>query len=301
MLRICTVALVCLILGGVAPSRAVAQEIPDTVEPGRFRLGPLRFTPSIALTSLGIDDNVFNEDLDPKRDTTAAVGPAVNLWMKLGRSRVTGKASGQYLYFSTYENQRAWNTTDEGRWEVPLSRLTPFVTGIYANTKERPGYEIDSRAHLRSHAVGLGTEFRLSSKTSAVLTATRSDFAFDEGETFLGADLATALNRHSDAEALQLRFKLTSLTTFVAGAEAIQDRFTFGPVRNADSTLLPGFEFKPSALISGKCSSGFDDSTPWTSRCRITRYQLRRSTRCTSMARRACRSRSIAIWPTRTS
>ena len=257
-MRIRTVVLACLIIGGVAQDRAAAQDIPDTAEPGRFRLGPLRFTPSIALTSLGIDDNVFNEELDPKQDTTAALGPAVNLWMKLGRSRATGKVSGQYLYFSKYTNQRAWNTTDEGRWEMPLSRLTPFITGLYANTKERPGYEIDSRAHLRSNAIGLGTEFHLSAKTSAVLTATRSAFAFDEGETFLGADLATALNRHSDAEALQLRFKLTSLTTFVAGAEAIQDRFTFGPVRNADSIkVLPGFEFKPSALISGKVFVGF--------------------------------------------
>jgi hypothetical protein len=258
MPRICTVALVCLIMGGVTQNRASAQEIPDPAEAGRFRLGPLRFTPSIALTSLGIDDNVFNDDLDPKQDTTAAVGPAANLWMKLGRSRMTGKVSGQYLYFSKYENQRAWNTADEARWEIPLSRLTPFITGLYANSKERPGYEIDSRAHLRSQAVGFGTEFRLSSKTSAVLTATRSAFAFDEGETFLGADLATALNRHSDAEALQLRFKLTSLTTFVAGAEAIQDRFKFGSVRNADSIkVLPGFEFKPSALISGKVFVGF--------------------------------------------
>ena len=139
-MRIRTVVLVCLIMGAVAQNRASAQDIPDTAEAGRFRLGPLRFTPSIALTSLGIDDNVFNESLDPKQDTTAAVGPAVNLWMKLGRSRMTGKVSGQYLYFSQYENQRAWNTTDEGRWEVPLSRLTPFIMGAYANTKERPGY-----------------------------------------------------------------------------------------------------------------------------------------------------------------
>ena len=253
-----TVVLVCFIMGGVAQNRAAAQDLPDTAEAGRFRLGPLRFTPSISLTSLGIDDNVFNESLDPKQDTTAAVGPAVNLWMKLGRSRMTGKVSGQYLYFSKYDNQRAWNTTDEGRWEVPLSRLTPFIMGVYANTKERPGYEIDSRAHLRSQAVGLGTEMRLSARTSAVLTTTRSDFAFDEGETFLGADLATTLNRRSNVEALQLRFKLTSLTTFVAGAEAIQDRFTFSPVRNADSIkVLPGFEFKPSALISGKVFVGF--------------------------------------------
>jgi hypothetical protein len=257
-MRISTLALVCLIVSGVAPPRASAQEIIDAPDTGRFRLGPLRFTPSIALTSLGIDDNVFNEDLDPKQDTTAAIGPAVNLWMKLGRSRMTGRVSGQYLYFSKYTNQRAWNTTDEGKWEVPMSRLTPFITGVYANTKERPGYEIDSRAHLRSQSVGFGTAVRLSGRTTAVLSTTRSSFAFDEGETFLGADLATALNRRSDAEALQLRFKLTSLTTFVAGAEAIQDRFTFGPIRDADSIkVVPGFEFKPSALISGRVFVGY--------------------------------------------
>jgi hypothetical protein len=48
------------------------------------------------------------------------------------------------------------------------------------------------------------------------------------------------------------------LTTFVAGAEAIQDRFTFGPIRDADSIkVVPGFEFKPSALISGRVFVGY--------------------------------------------
>jgi hypothetical protein len=247
----------CLIMVAAAASRASAQE-PDPAQEGRFRLGPLRFTPSIALSNLGVDDNVFNDDLDPKQDTTAAVGPAVKLWMHAGRSRLSGQASGQYLYFRRYENQRTWNTTDELKWEFPLGRVTPFIGGSYTNTKERPGFEIDSRAHQHADAVRLGTSVRLSGVTSLVLTGTRTTTAFDEGETFLGADLATALNRTSQSEELQLRFKLTPLTTLVLAAEGLQDRFTFNPIRDSNSIrVLPGFELKPSALISGKVFVGF--------------------------------------------
>jgi hypothetical protein len=248
----------CLIMVAAAASRASAQEPPAPAEEGRFRLGPLRFTPSIALTNLGVDDNVFNDDLDPKQDTTAAVGPAVKLWMHVGKSLLTGQVSAQYLYFRRYDNQRTWNTTDELKWEFPLGRLTPFIAGSYMNTKERPGFEIDSRAHQRADAVRLGTSVRLSGVTSLVLTGTRTTTAFDEGETFLGADLARALNGTSQTEAAQLRFNLTPLTTLVVGGEALQDRFKFDPIRNANSIrVLPGFELKPSALISGKVLVGF--------------------------------------------
>lgn len=218
----------------------------------------MRFTPWISLTNVGIDDNVFNESGDPKLDRTAAIGPAVSLWMNLGRSRLTGKASGQYLYFDKYENQRAWNTSDEAQLEFNLGHLRPFVGGAYANTKDRPGYEIDSRARLRSETAILGSEVRISSRTSVLLKGSRARFAFNEGESFLGADLSTLLNRTEQSELLQFRFKLTALTTFALGAETRQDRFRFDTTRNSNSvSVLPGFEFKPLALISGRVFVGF--------------------------------------------
>jgi Putative beta-barrel porin 2 len=238
-----------------------AQERPETIDPSetaRFRWGPLRFTPGIALTDIGVDSNVFNTVDDQRQDTTAAVGPAVNFWAHLQRARVTGKSSGQYLYFKTYDNQRGWNTTNELEFDLPLARLRPFVSGSYINTRERPGYEIDSRSRAATNTVRLGTDLRVSGKTIFTFSGSRTNIAFDQNDTFLASELARSLNRREDAEEFQFRYGLTPLTTLVVKNEAIQDRFSSETGRNADSIrVMPGFLFKPLALISGSAFVGF--------------------------------------------
>jgi len=218
----------------------------------------LRFTPSIALTDVGVDNNVFNEADNPKQDTTAAIGPAVALWMNLGRGRLSGTSSGQYLYFKQYDNQRSWNTRTTLRLELPLIRFKPFVAGTYVNTRERPGFEIDSRARRRDQSATVGSEVRVGGKTTLVFSGSLAQLAYDKNETFLGAALAKTLDRQTNTETLEFRYALTPLTTFVIGADAIQERFVTGTERNADSIkVMPGFELKPLALISGKVAVGF--------------------------------------------
>jgi hypothetical protein len=242
----------------LAAATASAQESADPADSARFQWGPVRFTPGIALTNVGVDNNVFNTTDDPLRDTTAAIGPAINLWTRVGQLRISDKSSGQYLYFKKFDNQRSWNTANEVKLELPLTRIKPFAIGSYVNTKDRPGFEIDSRARATTSIVTIGSDVRLSGKTTVVLSAGRTTTVFDQGETFLGTDLGAALNRYSDAEQLQFRYAVTPLTTFTVNTQAVQDRFHNDRLRNADSyAVVPGFEFKPFALIAGKVSAGF--------------------------------------------
>jgi len=254
-----TLALSCQILLVLGLARtASGQEEVDPAKTARFRVGPLRFTPSISLTSLGLDTNVFNESESPKDDKTATIGPAVDLWMNVGRTRITGHDSVEYLYFDEFKSQRGWNTQNTLRWEAPLGRLTPFIAGTYNNVKNRPGYEIDSRVRLTSQAAGLGVSLKLSSRTIVIVGAKRTRIAFSDTDSFLGSNLSQQLDEAANSEQLQLRYKLTSVTTFVVDGEGIQDRFVFTPLRDANSfRLLPGFEMKPSALISGKVFVGY--------------------------------------------
>ena len=252
--RVIALALICL---AMAPARGRAQDVADPADAARFRFGALRFTPSIAISSLGVDSNVFNEAQNPKEDTTAAVGPAVNLWLKTGPARLSGKASGQYLYFNKYSNQRSWNTNAEGRWDLPLDRFVPFIAASINDNKDRPGFEIDSRVRLKQEQVRVGTPIRLSGKTSVLFEAGRTSARYDQKDLALGDQIAQALDRRTNTENAQLRVSLTPLTLFVVRTEATQDRFVYDTTRNADSvTVMPGVELKADALISGRVFVG---------------------------------------------
>ena len=53
------------------------------------------------------------------------------------------------------------------------------------------------------------------------------------------------------------------MTTLVVDADATRDRFDFSPIRDTDSwSVMPGFEFKPLALISGRAFVGYRRFTP---------------------------------------
>ena len=251
-----------MLLAGI-PANAVAQEEIDPSQTARFRFGPLRFTPSITLSNLGVDNNVFNDPVDPKQDTVGSFGPAADYWMHFGSSLASGKSELQYLYFDKYQSERGWNTVQHLKWQIPLARFAPFAEGAYSNTKNRTGFEIDARARLTTETAGVGTDLRLTPNTHLVLGAKRTRLRFDEEETFLDVKLGDALNRTSDRVSTQLRYRVTSLTTFVVDAEGGRDRFTADPLRNADTfSVMPGFELKPSALISGRVFVGFRNFTP---------------------------------------
>ena len=255
--------------GFFAGSPAAAQQPEDAFESARFRLGPVRLTPGLRLTSLGVDSNIFNEADDPKSDTTAAIGPGVEIWMRPFGTRLSGKFGGQYLYFKEFDNQRSWNTANEALWEIPLSRLTPFVGGTLVNSSDRHGYEIDSRARRHDDSFTVGSGLQFSGKTSLVVSFRRANAEYDDDEDndALGRDLAAALNRREDLTKVQLRYALTPLTTFVVDTDFGRDRFKITNLRDADSVrVMPGFELKPAALISGRAFVGYRQFTPLSTR-----------------------------------
>jgi Putative beta-barrel porin 2 len=252
------VAAVCLGVGLSCP--VSAQDVPEPEDLARFRLGPIRFTPAIALTSIGVDTNVFNEFEDPKQDFTMAFGPKVDYWVRLGRARLAGRSSVDYNYFHEYDSQRFWDTTNDLKLSVPLNRVVPFVGGAYSRTRQRPGYEIDARAKRTQATARAGVDLRLGARTTVTLAAARQQHEYDADEEFLGRDLSRALNNDSDSLELTFARHLTPLTTFVVAAEQRRDRFEHSPERDADALrVVTGFDLKPFALISGNIRVGWRD------------------------------------------
>lgn len=250
---------ICLLAALLTPVPLRAQqEETDPSSSARFRFGPLAYTPTLALTNLGIDTNVFNEETNPKRDLTATLSPQIQAWLHLGPARLSGRAATDFVYFREYSNQRSINTQNQLRVDVPINRIKPYISGSLTSTRQRPGYEIDTRPHRTEQSVGVGVDLRVATRISVGVSASRTKTEFDADEVFRGTNLRAALNRKLESATATMRFALTPLTTFVILADAQRERFEFTSLRNADSIrVTPGFEFGAFALITGKVYAGY--------------------------------------------
>jgi len=243
------------LLPRVAAAQTTAS---DPSENARFQYGALRFTPFLAITEIGVDTNVFNQALEPQRDTTATFGPGTEYWVRAGRIRVSAKSDVQYNWFREFSNQRSLSTNNDLKIEVPMTRLTPFVDGIFDHGRVRPGYEIDTRAFRTDSGFGGGVDIGLTAKTGVRLEGHRRRLRYREDEFFFNNSLQETLNHRTDSLGLSWRQKLTPLTTFVVLSEYETEQFDFEESRDAKSVrVMPGFEFDPFALIGGKVFVGF--------------------------------------------
>jgi len=243
--------------GGVAPARAQNAGDPDKA---RFQLGSLALSPSIRLTNVGHDSNVFNvnKDGNVQSDETATFSPVVETWLRTPRVRLSGRSESDFFYYRELTPLRAVDLDHSGRVEFILNRFMPYLGGNIATTRHRQNLEIDAIAKRRNDGLEAGTDIRLTAKTSASVYAGRTHLRYDANSLFDLTDLAHALNHTSTIGGVALRFAATPLTTFAVNVEQERDRFEFSAVRNSDSLRIsPSVEFKPLAVVSGHATFGF--------------------------------------------
>jgi hypothetical protein len=231
----------------------------------RVKIGPLWLNPTISLTNIGIDSNVFNDPpgQNPKQDFTVTVTPTTQLWLRMGPSWLSGSIDEQIVWFQQFANQRSANTTYKGAWRVPLNRLVFNASGSYRNTRERPGFEIDERAQRTEKGAEGAVEIRALSRTLFGVRAGKAWVDFDAAAVFRDGSLSRELNRTSTTYGLTVRHQLTPLTDLVFEGSRVQDRFALSSLRDSDSSIASvGVRFDQFALIKGAASVGYRDFRP---------------------------------------
>ena len=250
-----------------APLARAQTPEPGAPDPAKVhvRLGPLWLNPTFALTNAGVDTNVFNEpdQLAPKRDFTMTVTPAADLWLRLGRTWLTGNIKEDLVYYNKYASERSANSRYTAGWFVPLNRLTVKVGADYLSTRDRPGFEIDARSQRTELGFNGSVEIRALSKLFFGLQGTQRKVNYDKAAVFLDSNLQFELNRTMTAGGLTVRHQLTPLTSLTLDVAREQDRFEFSPLRDSNSTQIAGgVKFDPFALIKGGASFGYRDFQP---------------------------------------
>ena len=142
------------------------------------RIGPLDVYPTLALTNLGFDGNVFNESNQaaPKQDF-AFDGHAGGRSQDAPREvTADGNPQGKtFVYYQTYASERSANSDFKAGLQLLLTRMILKGGASYLSTRERPGFEIDLRSQRNEISVNGAVEVRALPKTFAGLRGSRTD------------------------------------------------------------------------------------------------------------------------------
>jgi hypothetical protein len=240
-----------------ATARAQSQ-LPEAVDVMPIHFGPLGLRPSISITNVGNDSNVFNDAENPQQDFTATVVPRLVARVHGGRLLLSYGGATDIVYFKKFTNERSINSTTDLKLDADLGRLQPYASVGWVATKDRMNSEIDIRTPRTQRTLAAGARMLVASRTAVVVGARRFTLDFHDGALFRGVDLTRTLNSQSDSVDAGLQLLLTPLTTFSMTTSLQRDRFEAAPERDADTLrLLPSLQFDPTSLIRGSVAVGY--------------------------------------------
>jgi hypothetical protein len=249
-----------LVLAAAATARGQTADGGPDPNQVRVRIGPVWMNPTISMTNLGIDTNVFNDPptVVPRRDFTLTVTPKTDVWLRAGRTWFLGTVAEDFVWYQKYSSERSANQTYSIGWKAPLNRLLLGTNATWLLTRSRPGFEIDARAERNEPTYTGSIEVRGFSKTFIGARGSWKRVTFDEDAEFKGISLKEQLDRTSQSAAVSVRHAITPLTSIIFSVGRSEDRFKFEPSRDATSDdYAVEVTFDPAALLKGSARIGY--------------------------------------------
>jgi hypothetical protein len=262
--RIAAAFAVALLAAPVAYAQSVVGDGPDPALV-RLRVGPVWIHPTISIPNIGIETNVFNDppNLTPRSDFTFTVSPQADLWLRLGRTWLSGVVAEDAVWYQTYATERSTNNTYKISWKAPLNRLILTTNATWLSTRARPDFEIDTRAQRNEPTYTGSAEVRGFPKTYIGIRGSWNQVKFDENAAFNGSSLPDQLDRTTTSAAITLRHELTPLTSITFGVGRSAERFKSAASRDSTSDdYSVGLTFDPAALIKGTATFGYRSYNP---------------------------------------
>ncbi len=255
-----------------APAFARAQSLPpppsggpppDPAETAKIKLGPLFMQPSFGFKNVGLDNNVFNEPADPKRDWAATLSLGTVAGLRYRASRLTVNTSTDYLYFAKYKSERSIDSNTRLQFEVRTPRIRPWIGMDRVKSHERLGLEIDARAGREMPSYDAGVEYKVGFRLGTRLIARQRKVDYLDEEEFRGVVLKNTLNAKYQEGAVQLLYELSPLSSMRTSIEFSRSNFETATRRDAkDFSVLLGIEGKQDAFIEGYIDVGWKERTP---------------------------------------
>jgi hypothetical protein len=248
---------------GAVGSGPLTGSLADT-EPtvGVFSLGFLKLAPGLTVREIGVDDNVFDESVNPTKDWVVAGTPDVAAFMRLRWVQVSAYGGLEMQWYKDSTSEREISPQTRARVDFLLSRVRPFVGAGQTKTRTRPNGEIDVRANQVQEELSGGVAFELSAHSMVFASTISTSNTFEDAEQS-GVDLAESLNRDGTEYQGGIKTDLTPLMSLQVRGSFRKDDFRNDPTRNGDSRSADAvFTFAPVAVIAGTATVGYQDYEP---------------------------------------
>lgn len=246
------------------PTRSAAQgwTPPDpSTDPwntAKLKIGPIFVAPSFTLRDVGIDNNVFRDPANPKKDLTGTIAVSTIFGVHVKAFSFMVTQDNRYIWFRRYASERSIDGGLKGVAELRLQNLRPWVTVSKTKTHERAGYEVDARAGREVPIVEYGADVNFGLRTGMTASFSSQETKYDEDASFDGVTLRETLDRRTSFAHFNGRWQYSEFSDLVAGYEWTRNTFTFDPIRDADATYYyGGFQSRGDAPITGRFQIGY--------------------------------------------
>jgi hypothetical protein len=244
------------------PAPAAAQ-ITAPREGAEIEFGPLSVYPSLQIVDAGIDENVFNDAGEARKDYTFTVASRALAVLRVGSNEIMFLSGSDYVWFRKYVSERSGNATYAVRLNLTASRFKPFLGAERTRTRARPNAEIDARARRLEQRFLAGASFDLTERTAITTLAEFNSSSYQDGERFRGVTLDDALNRSGRIYSGGVRYAVTPLTNLSISGNYREAVFSQSHIRDSKSySVTPLVEFSPDAAIRGRFSAGYEVFKP---------------------------------------
>jgi len=188
-IRLRLIAFLIAALGLAAASSAqsyqiFADEYQRILTETRWKLGPFRIYPALAIRDVGFDDNLYfgTDEGKPVKDFTATVSPEVRIyWPLRTRLLLYVRENPEYAYFRKESYQRSFtNSYGAGFRYLLLGRFVLSADAGNDKHRRRISSEFQIPANDRVRSIAAGLSYETARKTSIGITAAVRKISYEE-------------------------------------------------------------------------------------------------------------------------
>ena len=254
----------CGVLCTVLAGRAAAQgwKPPDPSQDpwnrAKLKIGPFYMAPSFDLRNVGIDNNVFRDQGNPRQDLTATIAVSTIFGVHFKAFSLMITQDNRYLWFRRYASERSIDGGLTGLVELRLQNLRPWLLLANLKSTDRSGFEVDTRAARRTPTYEAGVDLSLGHRTGVTAGFSNKRTEYSEAQFFDGVDLKKELDNKQAFAHVKGRWQYSEFTDIVGTVEYARNEFTFDPLRSGSTfSYMVGFQGRGGAPVTGSLNAGY--------------------------------------------